>query len=258
MLTFVVPLQSPGASNDWSVVSKLAIRCLDSLLQQTEETFAVILVCNEPPINLATHPRLTVIDRPFPLPVTREARMIDKWDKVRAGLVAAREFAPGHVMVVDADDCVSRQLASFVGRHPHAHGWIFERGYLHDEGSSLIYLWRDGFDAACGTSSIVRVEPSDLPTSVEGGRGSNPILRGGHTKIRQEMESRQTPLVPLPFPGAVYNLATGENDSGRGVQSWHRKKGLLEKLFRCRPLTRRIQHEFGLYNISGDWKPPHA
>ena len=105
--------------------------------------------------------------------------------------------------------------------------------------------------AACGTSSIVSVMPSDLPSSAAEGRGNNPILRGGHTKIRQEMALLQRPLAPLPFAGAVYNLATGENDSGLAVQSWHRKKGRLQKLLRCRLLTRRIRHEFGLYDIAG-------
>lgn len=247
MLTFVVPLQSPGASKDWAVVSRLAIRCLGSLLQQTEQTFAVILVCTEPPLHLASHPQLTVIERPFPSPAaSREARMADKWDKVRVGLVAARKFAPCHLMIVDADDCVSRRLAEFVGRHPQANGWIFDRGYLHDEGSPLIYVRSKGFDAACGTSSIVRVGLNDLPNSEGEGRGNNPILRGGHTRIRQEMELLQRPLAPLPFAGAVYNLATGENDSGLAVGSWLRKLGLLQKLLCCRLLTRRIRHEFGL------------
>src|SRR5689334_11587727 len=163
MLVFIVPLQAPSASSNWPLVSQLACRSIGSLLNQTDDRFSIILVCNQPPIGLPMHPKLTVIQRDFPAPGPGEARMTDKWRKVRVGLVAARELAPCHIMVVDADDCVSRQLATFTAANPDANGWIFSKGYLHDEGSRLIYYHPTSFDSFCGTSNIVRATPDELP-----------------------------------------------------------------------------------------------
>lgn len=250
MLTFVVPLQSPQASKDWALVSQLARRCLATLLNQTSDQFRVLLVCNEPPVDVPVDSRLTTIQRDFPLPgPVPESRMADKWLKVRVGLVAVRELAPCHVMVVDADDCVSSRLAAYVSQHPDCPGWYFNRGYMHDEGARFIYLRPHGFDGVCGTSSIVRVEADELPTCEEGGREDNHILRGGHTQIRGEMEALGKPLLELPFAGAVYNLATGENHTGFSLAGWRSKKVFLQKLLRYRLLTRAIRQEFGLFEL---------
>ena len=250
MLTFIVPLQAPAASKDWELVSALACRSLNSLLKQTNSAFRVLLVCNSPPLGLPDDPKLEVIERDFPLPgPVPESRMANKWLKVRVGLVVARKLAPCHVMVVDADDCVSCRLADYVSEQADAHGWYFGKGYMHDEGASLIYFRPSGFDGVCGTSSIVRVELGDLPTEEQGGRDDNPILRGGHTQIRSEMDALGRPLAELPFTGAVYNLATGENHTGFSLSGWRSKKVLLQKLLRYRFLTTRIRREYGLFEI---------
>ena len=251
MLIFIVPLQSPEASKDWPLVSALARRSLQSMLNQDSPEFQVFLVCNTLPLDCPESSHLTVIERDFPIPKGEaEARMADKWLKVRTGLVAVQPHAPCHTMVVDADDCVSYRLAGFVASHPDSSGWYFNRGYMHDEGSRLIYLRPHGFDGVCGTSNIVRVTAEDLPEVEVGGRDDNHILRGGHTKIRFEMESRGSPLAELPFAGAVYNLATGENHTGFSLAGWRSRKVLLQKLIRYRPLTRRVRQAFNLFDIA--------
>ena len=251
MLTFIVPLQAPQASKNWSLVSALARRCLQSVLQQTNPRFRVILVCNKAPSHLAEHPQLEVLERDFPLPgPIPESRMSDKWFKVRAGLVAARRYAPCHTMIVDADDCVSSRLARHVAEHPDDSGWFFGSGYMHDEGSRLIYLRPAGFDGVCGTSNIVRSELADLPSTDEGSREENHILRGGHTRIRAEMAALGRPLAELPFRGAVYNLATGENHTGFSLAGWRSKKVFLQKLLRYRLLTPALRREFSLFDIA--------
>jgi len=250
MLVFIVPLQAPGASKDWPLVSQLACRSVGSLLNQTNDRFSIIMVCNEPPIGLPDHPQLKVIQRDFAIPSSVEARMSDKWRKVHVGLAAIRALAPCNAMLVDADDCVNRKLAEFVAAHPVDHGWVFRRGYVHDEGSRLIYYHPREFNAWCGTSHIVRVAKDELPTSEVGGAEDNPILRcHNHTHIAQEMAKLGRPLADLPFAGAVYNVATGENNYGFSLAGWRSKKSCLQKLLRYRPLTTRLRQDFNLYDI---------
>jgi hypothetical protein len=251
MLVFVVPLQSRQASKDWPLVCQLAQRTLLSTLAQTHPDFRVFLVCNDVPEGCPTHPSLTVIERELPVldMSVWENRMEDKGRKVRIGLVKARALAPCHIMLTDADDCVSKRLAAHVHAHPQSVGWCFDRGLLHDEGSRLIFKRLHDFDAVCGTSSIVRANIGSLPESENGPRSDNFVFHSGHTKIRSYMIGRGTPLEILPFDGAVYNLATGENNYGFSLRGWKSKKILLQKLLNYRLLTRRTREEFGLYDL---------
>jgi hypothetical protein len=191
------------------------------------------------------------MQRDFPVPDMSvwENRMADKWAKVRVGLVAARKFAPCHIMVADADDCVSNRLSGLCAENPDSHGWIFDQGWMHDEGKPVIFWKKKDFDAVCGTSSIVRATPAELPAEETGDRESIHILRSGHTQIRANSLARGTPLAPLPFRGAVYCLATGENHTDCSLRDWKSKKALLQKLLGYRLLTRRTREEFGLHDL---------
>ena len=75
------------------------------------------------------------------------------------------------------------------------------------------------------------------------------LLAHGHGVIGDFLRTRGTPLRPLPFIGAIYNAATGENDSRISLRGWGGKKMLLKKLLHSRPLTRSIRRAFGLYEL---------
>src|ERR1700735_5565200 len=139
MLLFLLPLQSPAASRGWRLVSRLAERTLRSICRQTSDSFRVVLVCNQRPDTDFTHPALTIIEEDFPIPTNREERMIDKSRKINRGAVFARAWAPFHLSLTDADDCVSNRLPRFVDDRPLAQGWYFPNGYLHERRSPFIY-----------------------------------------------------------------------------------------------------------------------
>jgi hypothetical protein len=249
MLTFIMPLKSPEVCRDWAFVSRLAERSLKSVCQQTSGPFQLLLVCNQRPQGGFSHPSLTIIEEDFPVPGrTNEERMADKSRKIWRGLVAARANTPGHVMFVDADDCVSRRLAGFVAEHPDAHGWVFTHGYLRDQGSRWV-LRKGDFHLLCGTSHILRCEPGDLPKSVEEKESEYWIGCHGHPEMAAFMRERGTPLAPLPFLGAIYNTATNESYSGMALRNWHSRRILLYKMLNYRPLTRSIREEYGLSEI---------
>ncbi|MEM7386688.1 MAG: hypothetical protein AAF514_17260, partial [Verrucomicrobiota bacterium] len=212
MLQFIVPLQSPEASKDWKRVSLLCCRTIRSICAQTDDHFQVLLIANQLPADLPDHPALRTIVEPFPPPKYPTDRMVDKWRKVQRGLIEVRSQAPFHTMIVDADDCVSRRLSSHVHRKGSRHGWILDRGFLHDEGSRTALL-QEGFDLICGTSSIVYTDRDDLPESMDENPGHFPILANGHTGIRKAMKVLGKPLRHLPFAGSCYILGTNENHS---------------------------------------------
>jgi hypothetical protein len=249
MLVFVVPLQSPEVSRDWRKVSRLAERTLHSICRQKGDDFRVLLVCNKSPDGNFSDSRLSIIEEPFPIPGrSRDERMADKTRKIQRALIQARDWAPFHLMCVDADDCVSNRLAAFVAQHPTARGWYFKTGYVHDAGSLLIFR-RRAFHLFCGSSHIVRCERDDLPRAATGSEADYWVLEHGHSSLEMFLRDRGTPLAPLPFPGAIYNTATGENDSGFSLGQWRSRKVLLQKLLRYRWFTRAIREEFGFYEI---------
>jgi len=222
---------------------------LRSICAQTDQNFKVFLVCNERPKVGFDHPNLTVIEETFPLPeANTPSRMRDKFAKLRRGLVAARKHAPAHVMLMDADDCVHRELAAFAAAHPADPGWAFTKGYVRDEGRKWMFL-RHEFDRFCGTSAIVRMEAQEFPGDGPDGPKSSFILEHGHGVISDHCQSRGTPLAPLPFVGAVYNVGTGENDSGFSLRGWRSKKVFLRKILNARLLTRGRREAYGLYDI---------
>ncbi len=250
MLTFIMPLKSPAICRDWSYVSRLAERSLKSVCRQTHGAFQLLLVCHRRPETDFAHPALTVIEEEFDVPgPSREERMADKGRKIWRGLVAARANLPGYIMLVDADDCVSRRLAGFVAAHPETAGWFFEIGYLHDQGSRWVLRKRE-FHLLCGTSHILRCQPWDLPSNVHENECDYWVASHGHHEMAAFMRSRGTPLTHLPFCGAVYNTATSESYSGMALRNWHSRRILLYKMLNYRLLTRSIRDEYGLYPVA--------
>lgn len=248
MLSFVIPLQAPQASRRWDLVSRLCVRTLGSVCQQRGGSWRALLVCNEPPARLPAHPGIRVLTVDLPPPATAEQRMQDKWAKVKRGLVELRWHGSQYVMIVDADDCVHRDLAAHCDERRAPHGWIVDVGYLHDRGSRWL-LRRRGFDAVCGTSSIVRCDEDDLPRSVDDDPRGSIVLRAGHTVIRAACAARGTPLEPLPFGAVVYNLATGENDSGTELKALLGRRARLRSLLDHRLLTPWRRRAFNLWDV---------
>jgi len=250
MLVFIVPLQSPRASSNWLLVSALCERTLPSICAQTNDDFRVYLVCNEAPEIRFAHPALTVVEHDFPIPArTTAARMYDKHEKLKRGLIAARGHAPCHVMFVDADDCVHRGLAQWCAGHPAHPGWYVATGYIHTAGSRWLYLRRE-FDNICGTAAIVRCGEADFPRAMTDAKADYFMIDCGHFEFRDPERTRGRKLEALPFPGAVYMTATGENDSGISLREWRGGKMLVKKLLNSRPLTPRLRRDFGIYEVS--------
>jgi len=260
MLVFIVPLQSPRASSDWGLVSALCERTVRSICGQKGGSFRAIVVCNEAPAMSFTHPDLTIIEDDFPVPERNTAaRMFDKHEKLKRGMIAARSLAPCHVMFADADDCVHRGLAAWCearGGHP---GWYISDGYIHTTGSRWLYRRRD-FDLICGTAAIVRCEETDFPREMTDKKEDFFMIDCGHFEFRNPERTRGRNIEPLPFPGAVYVTATGENDSGISLREWRGKKMLVKKVLNSRLLTQGIRRDYGLYEAgvgrpSGDPAP---
>jgi len=248
MVRFIVPLQSPQASSDWSKVSRLCNITLESITNQTTDDFEVVLVCNETPEGFRPHDKIKVILTDFPPPASNTpARMADKWRKVRVGLAQYRNARDSYYMVVDADDRVSKNLARFVNEQDYKPGWYVDRGYIYDYGFPWIFV-NNRLDLLCGTTSVVFCPSALLPSGHDDPADNNYIVKYGHTRIKQYFDEQGTPLKAMPFSGSIYLTHTGENDSKFfyiGIRSMREQ---LKRIFRMRPITRKIKDEYNLWD----------
>ena len=264
MLVFIIPVKSKKAATSWTELCILFERSLRSVCSQTSPEFQVIVVCNERPEIEFTHPQVQYLDVDFPVPEANyNARVDDRAKRVVAGFFAVQNLNPSHVMSVDADDCISRQIAKFVSQHKEANGWYVNIGYEYEEGSSKVSIRRKDFHKICGTCNIVNYHLFNLPEKTMPYHeltGYDRFL-GGHPLAKGDLAERGTPIAPLPFPGVIFvRDRAGESVSMQEslLAKWQRnprevlrgvKKSVMAP-FNEELLTNEICEEFSLYPLA--------
>jgi hypothetical protein len=248
VLAFLVPVKSPLASRDWNRLSALFERSLRSICRQDSDDFTVTVVCNERPRTCFEHPAVRYLDVDMPpADNTAESREADRARKLQVGAAELRHSGASHIMAVDADDCVSRRIASVVNNSPtDAPGWLLREGYVWKEGSRVSYRNVKNFNHTCGSTAITRRDLFEH------------MFRAGPRYTFEE------PALPagiqhgsFPFAAVVYTILNGENIFlGAGlVESARSREGVARfyarKAVRYRPalVTRSLQNEFGLYDL---------
>jgi len=175
------------------------------------------------------HPKIRYIEVDLPPPsplrspcIEIDAVRFDKGCKYTIGLLHARKLNPTHVMFFDCDDFISDRIAGFVRQNPDANGWFVKDGYRYNALSRKCYLMNGNFHQICGTSHIIKSSlydiPADLPLNADQERILNSLgkeylykIMGSHRFIADHLRQKGTPLRPLPFPGAIYHVAHGDN-----------------------------------------------
>ena len=263
MVTFIIPVKSAQVSGSWSQFSKLVERTLKSVTNQTSQNFKVVVVCHEIPEIDFVHPNIEYIQVDFGVPQLKEApkekhdgmKEEDKSNKILAGVAHAEKYSSDYLMVVDADDCISNKLVAFIEQNTDKNevGWYINKGYFYREGDRIISLNRENFNTLCGTCIIVR------PDYMNAIFKQDPHL----LYVHQTMEfPDNAKLLKLPFAGAVYSMANGENHymsgnqmnslAGGAIFHWSNLKRIFRRLkrYRVKRLNNKIKGEFGIYPLT--------
>lgn len=232
MLAFVTTLRHPRNSFDYDAVERMLAQSLRSWHNQDDNDWVGVVVGNQyPVIELGERIEFVKVDFDPPAmlagPRTGLAAVLrDKGTKLAVGLLRARQLGASHVMFVDADDFVSRGVASFVARHLHDLGWVVTDGWRYNAERAVVRRHRGDFHLQCGTSHIVRtdlfrpVTASITASQAELYAGFGSELErwmGSHMHIHEDL-----PLQSLPFPGALYRVGTAESHSGNSLAGWSR------------------------------------
>jgi len=261
MLIFIVPVKSLQLSRlSWELSSKILERCIQSICNQTSLDFQILIVHHEKPVMTLNHPQVDYIQVDFPIPSWAEhsSPYRDKGRKLWTGLNYARQLNPTHVMCVDSDDCLNRNLVEFVNQNPDQNGWYISDGYEYPDGSGRVYHRKKKFHLKCGTSHIIRWELMLPFADLKFDEITDKFL--WHQDMVRLFAEQETPLSPLPFDGAVYISDTGENHDNltelfiKQFKSnpldlalfWTRR---TYKAINSRSLNETICREFSLYNL---------
>lgn len=251
ILTFIIPVKHPENTANWKSLKLLLQDTIKSIQQQDHPAWKAVIVANEGSDIPDLPPRFEVkrVDfSPNPLYTKNiqlsqeehyQAIRLDKGRRILAGLLHAGKM--GYVMIVDADDLVSRQLTSFVSNHWGENGWYLRDGYIWDDkGKFFLYKFTD-FSRLCGTSHIIRADLYNIPLNF--GAASDDYIRrvlGSHIFLHADLDKSGTPLAALPFIGAIYRIGNSEAyTQSQTIRKTFFHKGLLS---RPRELFRRIMH----------------
>ncbi len=229
-----------------------------SALRQTDPDVRVIVVANAvPETPLPDDPRVEVVPVGFPPSTSPAGRpqavhgiYEDKGAKLAVGVAAALRHGARHVMLTDSDDYVHHGIAAFAARSPDAAGWYSDAGYFHVRGERTVTPLHHGFHQRNGSTHIVRTDlfgvPSDLDPARDPDIGRDDVLDrvgreragailGRHRPVVGFFAAAGTPLAPLPFPAAIWELGTGENFSRVLAAAGSRE-----------PVAGRISAEYGI------------
>jgi hypothetical protein len=253
VLAFVTSLPHPANCASYRKRSLLLADTLGSILRQRDQDIHVIIVANAPPeCPLPDDPRLEVVQVAFPpkeSPVGKPSLVgieRDKGAKLGMGTSYAVRRGAQHVMYVDSDDYIHRDIAGVAAGAPDAAGWYFDSGYFHIRGQRSVTPIMSEFHQRNGSTHVLRTDLLDVPADLDPalprdevlervGRNKAVSIMGRHRPIVQWFEDLGAPLAPFPFPAAIWEIGTGENCTG-----------VFAAAGRQAPVAGAISEDFGL------------
>ncbi len=247
---FSIPVRAKAVSRNWERVCHLLACTLDSILNQSDPNFSVVLACHDvPELPQLRDPRVTVLQTDTVLPCDLREQMRDKHIKTRLGLAHLHQLGGGWIMQVDADDLVSNQLVARVRQLQPRYGLIIDRGWEFD-------CIRRGlrpaprFNRICGSSGIFRFAATELPTRADQNQTVLADSFRDHPRWREVSAALGRPLDLLAYRAAIYTTNNQENHSVlAGGIGWKRR--LLHLVTPLRTPTAAEITEFSLGGLLG-------
>lgn len=216
MFYFGITLMSRQVCADWSVTMTILQQTIRSILAQGPDA-RILIACHEPP-DLPAHPSITNICVDFPLPRTKPEKYEDRGRKYFALGMHLKRLGGGWLMPVDYDDLLSRNLLTYVRRHPNPNGYVFSYGWVMDADQSIYplplvrpesgrvarFLSRhlvaldDRFDRRCGTCAMFAFARDELPSHPAESCRFSSIFAVPHGSWKEVSEAIGRPLSTVP------------------------------------------------------------
>jgi len=238
MLLFITCIKHPDTVKDNSQLSKLLQGTINSLANQTNENYKLLVVCNRGAtfdinslsidieflhVDFLAPKKMEVVDQKSRRERHNQVRK-DKGIKYYSGLQHAEKDAPEYVMFIDADDYLHKDLVSYVLNEANTSGFIIDKGYSYKMSSNIMAKFSP-FYKTCGTCNIYKFDLLKTYISTPHSISEDDILSnidneflfynlGSHLNGTKFFEHTKSPYSFIPFHAAAYVIDSGENDSG--------------------------------------------
>jgi hypothetical protein len=157
--------------------------------------------------------------------MTLDRVRFDKGTKLLAGMLFARRFDPDYFFIFDADDLISKHVASFLSSRHDLPGWYVDKGFVFNYRLRTIQRVA-GLTRFCGSSLAPNATQLfrllNLPGAVDENSSqqcylnaiSETILQhviGCHPYMYGFFRFHNLPMRPIPFRAAAWVVDNGEN-----------------------------------------------
>ena len=194
MFVFLIALKSRNASQDWQLTTKLLSQTLESIQNQTNSNYKIVVVCNEK-LAIPSNVDWVLTDNASPdLNADFHLKEKDRAKRLLIGYEYAKKYNPDYLMPVDADDFVSQHITEYaLNDNNKSNGWYLDSGYIYEHNNQLIHI-DNGFKDYCGSSLII-----------------NTCKFLDYFDGDIYLHNQSNNLIPLPFDGVIYNRCNGDN-----------------------------------------------
>ncbi len=215
---FMMCLVGRSSNRDWDKINALLADTLQSLLDQTDPNWQLLICGQDRPDVLPDDPR--IIHLPF-VRGPEETRDYDrgyKFDRMRAWAITQGPET-GIGFLLDGDDIVHRDLVKHIRATRPAHGVLVNRGYslASDEGHGRKLAPRDWLRGRFANDPFWRNCGSCVGVFFdrrEGGVGDAllaTVMHPRHVKVGHLMAILGRPLDEVPFAAVIYRILHGQN-----------------------------------------------
>jgi|GEM_PF-2027073 len=271
MIAYTISLKSKQVSTNWKHVCSLLERTLNSIYNQSDQDFKVVIVCHEKPKLELSYPNLIYYQVDFlPPKRTYDCMILDRDIKEIIGRKISQELKPHYIMAIDSDDCISAKISEFINNRVAncatiPDGFYADRGYIYYEETNK-FVDKTGLYNCCGSTVALKPELYDTPDSwnydalVEFKHNGRFFSHGDLVKYWQ---SKKKVIQPFPFKSCIYVRPNFEPSLDAMSNVWTaslRRRDLklllspikrkVTKFFNSQDIPESFPKEFGFHRIN--------
>ncbi len=252
----VIPLKAKRVSRDWNAAASALKRTLNSIFNQSDDDYFVVITGHDCPEFLmhSDNNKVDFIEASFPAPDRNSEGFVpqdlinDKNLKIISGLYALRNKKLSFIFQLDSDDLLHKDFIASLKAYKSFDAMILQGGYLYYQ-SSERYIETVELDQYCGSTVVVRAGSFEMPTEVSLDMIYQvPWTRYRHMNIYKyfEIDTKQQ-VVRNQDKLVAYLLASGDNFSDRWRDNWVPKlKWKLKPYIRGKKADTWFNNLFGL------------
>jgi hypothetical protein len=242
-------LISRQISRDWDLTTKLLQSTLDSIANQTEKNYQVLIGCHEiPSVNFNHNEKISFIPMDYsPKSDLGSPPARDRYIKLYTALHTLKDSDFDYCMALDADDHIHKDLLLYIKNQPKMDAWAISKGFELDYSSKRVFP-RNNIDSICGSTLILSRKTIGVPQAISQEElKSFYYTANGHQDIKPFCQERKLQLGSVPFYAVQYVLNHGLNwsDITRRKNYYYQIKQVIKWDLLSRKMSAQDLENFG-------------